>query len=532
MRIRVYDTTLRDGSQMEGISFTVEDKLKLARKLDALGVHYIEGGWPGSNPKDAQFFERARDLGLRNARLTAFGSTRRAGGSTESDPNLRMLIEAETPAVTLVGKASAMQVRVVLGCAPEENLAMIADSVAWCKRHGRETLYDAEHFFDGYADDPAYALACVRAAAEAGADVVVLCDTNGGRMPEEIAAAVRRVRGEVACEVGIHTHNDAELAVANTIAGVRAGATHVQGTINGYGERTGNANLCSIIANLELKYGYETIGAGNLRELTAVSRYFAEVANVTHDGRMPYVGVKAFTHKAGLHVNAVAKSPDTYEHLPPEAVGNTRRIMVSELGGRSNVLHKMAQFGLDATEGGGDHVREVLETVKRLESEGFQFEDAEASFELLVLRARPEYEPPFRLLDFMVVSEQRGGAEFLSEATVKLAVGGETVHTAADGDGPVNALDRAMRKALVPVYPRLERVVLQDYRVRILDGHAGSAATPRVWIQSGDGETTWNTVGSSTNIIEASWLALADSMEYPLRRVGASQAPAAVEKSR
>jgi 2-isopropylmalate synthase len=516
--IKVYDTTLRDGSQMEGISFTVEDKLKLARKLDAFGVHYIEGGWPGSNPKDVEFFARAREMPFSNARLAAFGSTRRAGGSTESDPNLAMLIDADTPVVTLVGKASEMQVRVVLNTELSENVAMIAESVAWCRRQGRETIYDAEHFFDGYRENLEYALACVRAAADAGAAVVVLCDTNGGALPEDISAAVARVVGSVECEVGIHTHNDAELAVANTLAGVQAGATHVQGTINGYGERTGNANLCSIIANLELKYGREVLGAERLRELTAVSHYFAEVANMTHDTRLPYVGAKAFTHKAGLHVNAVTKAPGTYEHLPPETVGNVRRIMMSELGGRSNVLHKMAQFGIDH-ESAGDRVRHVVEEVKRLESEGFQFEDAEASFELLVLRAQPEYEPPFRLLDFMAVSEVRGGGEFLSEATVKVRVGREVMHTAADGDGPVNALDRAMRKALLPFFPQLERVVLTDYKVRILDGDAGSAATPRVWIQSGDGETTWNTVGSSTNIIEASWLALADSLEYPLRRV-------------
>ncbi len=516
-RIKVYDTTLRDGSQMEGISFSVEDKLKVARRLDELGVHYIEGGWPGSNPKDAEFFARAGELGLCTARLAAFGSTRRPGGSAETDTNLQMLIEAETPVVTLVGKASAMQVRVVLGCSLEENLAMVGDSVRWCKEQGRETIYDAEHFFDGYNENPEYALACVRTAADAGADVVVLCDTNGGRMPEEIAEAVARVLSEVSCEVGIHTHNDAELAVANTLAAVQRGATHVQGTMNGYGERTGNANLCSIIANLALKYGYETIGSQKLEELTSVSRYVSEVANMTHDARLPYVGAKAFTHKAGLHVNAVAKAPQTYEHLPPESVGNVRRVMVSELGGRSNVLHKMAEFGLE-TEGAGDHVRQVVEEVKRLESQGFQFEDAEASFELLVLRARPEYEPPFRLLDFMVVSERRGGGEFLSEATVKVAVGDETMHTAADGDGPVNALDQAMRKALAPFYPQLDPVVLSDYKVRVLDNEAGTAATVRVWIQSSDGKSSWNTVGSSSNIIEASWLALADSMEYPLRR--------------
>jgi 2-isopropylmalate synthase len=516
-QIKIYDTTLRDGSQMEGISFTVEDKLKLARRLDELGVHYIEGGWPGSNPKDAEFFARASELHLRNARLAAFGSSRRPYGSAEADPNLRLLIDARAPVVTLVGKASAMQVRVVLGCSLEENLSMLADSVAWCKQHGRETIYDAEHFFDGYKADPEYALACVRAAAGAGADVVVLCDTNGGSTPEEITAATGRVIREVGCEVGIHTHNDAELAVANTLAAVREGAVHVQGTINGYGERTGNANLCSILPNLELKYGYRSIGPEKVEELTAVSRYFAEVANMAHDARLPYVGAKAFTHKAGLHVNAVAKSPETYEHLPPGKVGNARRILVSELGGRSNVLHKMRQFGLP-TDGGGEHVRQVVEEVKRLENEGFQFEDAEASFELLVLRARPEYEPPFRLLDFMAVSERRGGGDFVAEATVKLAVGDETMHTAADGDGPVNALDRAMRKALAPFYPQLGPVVLTDYKVRVLDNEAGTAATVRVWMQSSDGETTWNTVGSSSNIIEASWLALADSLEYPLRR--------------
>ncbi len=516
-RIKIYDTTLRDGSQMEGISFSVEDKLKIARRLDEFGIHYIEGGWPGSNPKDAEFFARAREAGFRNARLAAFGSTRRADAPVESDPNVRALIEANTPVITIVGKSSDMQVRVVLGCPLEENLAMVRDTVAYCKRQGREVIYDAEHFFDGYKSSPDYALACVRAAAEAGADCVVLCDTNGGTMPEEVAAAVERVVGEVGCEVGIHTHNDAELAVANTLVAVRRGARHVQGTVNGYGERTGNANLCSIIPDLELKYGYETVGRERLRELTPLSRYVAEVANVSPDAQLPYVGLKAFTHKAGLHVNAITKAAETYEHLPPEVVGNTRRVMISELAGRSNVLMKLEQAGL-AADASGDLVRRVIEEVKRLESQGFQFEDAEASFELLVLRLGPGYEAPFRLLDFMVVSEQRNGGEILSEATVKLAVGSDTMHTAADGDGPVHALDRAMRKALAPFYPQLDTVELTDYKVRVLNNEAATAATVRVWIQSTDGVSTWNTVGSSPNIIEASFLALADSLEYPLLR--------------
>ncbi len=524
-QIKIYDTTLRDGSQMEGISFSVEDKLKLTRRLDELGVHYIEGGWPGSNPKDAEYFERMKNIPLKNAKLAAFGSTRRAYASVEEDLNLRMLLEAGTQVITLVGKSWDMQVHVVLGCSLEENLAMIKDSVAFCKSYGKEVFFDAEHFFDGYKNNPDYAMRCIHAAIEAGADAVVLCDTNGGRMPEEIAQAVEKVVEETRAiaatrpfDVGIHTHNDSELAVANTLIAVQKGATQVQGTINGYGERIGNANLCSVIANLELKYGYHTIGREKVKELTSVSRYFAEVANMAHDERLPYVGAKAFTHKAGLHVNAVAKSAETYEHLPPELVGNTRRVTISELGGRSNVLMKMAQFGLEAHTS-SEQVRQVLEEVKRLEKEGFQFEDAEASFELLVLRARPDYEPPFRLLDFMVVSESRNGGEFLSEATVKIKVGSEVMHTAADGDGPVNALDRAMRKALAPFYPELDPVHLTDYKVRVLDNESGTAATVRVWIQSTDGKSTWNTVGSSTNIIEASWLALADSLEYPLRSI-------------
>lgn len=519
-QIKVYDTTLRDGSQMEGISFSVEDKLKLARKLDDLGVHYIEGGWPGSNPKDAEFFVQARALGLKNSRLAAFGSTRRANAPVEDDPNVRKLIEAETPTVTIVGKSWDMQVRVVLGCSLEENLAMIADTVRWCKQQGREVIYDAEHFFDGYRENPDYALACVRAAADAGVDVVCLCDTNGGRMPEEIGEAVERVRDEVSCEIGIHTHNDAEMGVANALIAVRRGATQVQGTINGYGERTGNANLCSIIANLELKYGYETIGKNNLRDLTAVSHFFAEVANMSPDPQMPYVGLKAFTHKAGLHVNAISKAAETYEHLAPELVGNSRRIMISELSGRSNVLYKLEQYGI-ALENPSDQVRKVIDEVKRLENEGYRFEDAEASFELLVMRMSPEYAPPFQLQDFMVVSEQRNAGDILSEATVKLSVDGEIMHTAADGNGPVNALDKAMRKALAPFYPQLDPITLTDYKVRVLDNGSATAATVRVWIQSSDGENTWSTVGSSPNIIEASWLALADSLEYPLLR-GAS----------
>ncbi|HLZ07900.1 MAG TPA: citramalate synthase, partial [Chloroflexota bacterium] len=454
-QISVYDTTLRDGTQREGISLSVEDKLKVARRLDEAGFHYIEGGYPGSNPKDIEFFSRVGELKLKRARLVAFGSTRRPSSPTP-DANLLALTAVNTPCVCIVAKSWLLHVDKVLGTTPEENLRMIADSVSYLRGTGREVIYDAEHFFDGYKDNRDYAIATLRAAAQAGASWLVLCDTNGGTLPDDIGALVRAA-GEalpVGTRLGIHTHNDGELAVANTLAGVAAGAEQVQGTINGYGERTGNANLCSIVPNLQLKLGYRCVGNDELRQLTELSRYVAEVANLAHDSHLPYVGASSFAHKAGLHVNAVLKNSACYEHITPEVVGNRQRILVSELSGRSNVLVKAQQYGLDLEDRSMD-VRRVLDTVKQLENEGFQFEAAEASFELLVRRLRPDYVAPFQLADFLVLVERRTGAGLVAEATVKIRVGDTVLHTAADGNGPVSALDAALRKALHQFYPRL-----------------------------------------------------------------------------
>jgi 2-isopropylmalate synthase len=517
--ILVYDTTLRDGSQGEGLSFSVDDKINLARKLDELGVAYIEGGWPGSNPKDEEFFARAAagELNLKNAKLAAFGSTRKANTLPENDNNLRLLLQSRTPVVTIFGKTWDLHVTRALNTTLEENLAMVGDSVEFFKKAGREMIYDAEHFFDGFKANPDYALATLRMAASAGADWIVLCDTNGGLLTEEVAAIMERVQAEIKTPLGIHVHNDGDLACANTLYAVRNGAKQVQGTINGYGERCGNVNLCSVISNLELKMGYQCLPGNGLTRLTETSHYVAEVANLAHNNQMPFVGQSAFAHKGGVHVDAVMKDRRTYEHIVPELVGNHQRVLVSELAGQSNVLHKAYQMGLGLRKGDAE-VREVIEQIKQLESRGFQFENAEASFELLMWRTQPDYQAPFELRDMLVLSEKRGTTgELMSEATVKLSVADVIMHTAAEGNGPVNALDAAFRKALTPFYPQLNTVRLVDYKVRVLN-EVGTASSIRVTIASSDGTTTWQTVGSSTNVIEASWLALADSLEYPLVR--------------
>ncbi len=526
MQILLYDTTLRDGTQREGLSLSVEDKLKIARELDLLGVHYIEGGWPGSNPKDAEFFRRIRRVELRHARIAAFGSTRRADAVCETDANIQALVDADTPVVTLVGKSSTLHVEQVLETTRQENLAMIADSVAYFKERGKEVVYDAEHFFDGYKLDAAYALATLSAAARAGADCLVLCDTNGGSLPHEVTEIVQAVRRHLANEgfansdagrgptLGIHTHNDGALAVANAIAAVRAGCVHVQGTINGYGERCGNMDLIPLIANLQLKLGYRCITPEQLRRLSEVSHYVAAVANLNPDTHAPFVGHSAFAHKGGIHVAAVAKVADSYQHIDPELVGNQMRIVVSELSGRGNVRMRARELGLDLN--GNEQV--VLQRIKELENRGFQFEAAEGSFEMLVRRAAPDYQPPFELLDFTVVVSKHGANDMTSQAMVKLKIGDEIMHTAAEGAGPVNALDMAIRKALLPHYPELANVQLVDYKVRIVDEHLGTAAKPRVLIESACGEERWSTVGCSENIIEASFMALWDSLELPLAR--------------
>ena len=522
-KVQLYDTTLRDGAQRAGISFSVEDKLKIAKRLGEIGIHFVEGGWPGSNPKDAEFFARARTLDLKRATLVAFGSTRRTGIKAESDPNLRALRESGTRVVTLVGKSWDLHVTDVLNTTLEGNLKMIADSVRYIKSGGQSVFFDAEHFFDGYKRNPEYALRTIEAAAEAGADCIVLCDTNGGALPHEVVVAVKAAK-KIGIPLGIHAHNDGELAVANTLAAVESGATQVQGTINGYGERSGNANLCSIIPALKLKMGINCISDENLARLTDVSRYVSELANIIPDPHLPYVGASAFTHKAGLHVSGMMKHEESYQHINPDLVGNQSHVLVSELSGLSNITYKARELGLDIPK--GERARAVLEQIKALEKQGFQYEGAEASFELLLKRTDPDYRSPFELVDFMVVVEKHRRTpmisdrmeDMLSEAIVKVRVGGEVIHTAAEGNGPVNALDAALRKALLQFYPSLSAVKLMDYKVRILEESDGTKSKVRVLIESSDGEHDWRTVGSSTNIMEASWVALADSLEYWLLR--------------
>lgn len=513
-RVAIYDTTLRDGTQREGISFSVADKLRITRLLDELGVAYIEGGWPGSNPKDAAYFEAVRDIPLKHARIAAFGSTCRKNSAPHDDPNIAALVDAQTPVVTVVGKTSLLHVDQVLQTTPQENLRMIRESLAYLKALGKEVIYDAEHFFDGAKLDEEYALTTLRAAVEGGADCVVLCDTNGGSLPWEVARFVQMVRAALPdTALGIHTHNDSELAVANSLAAVQAGVTQVQGTINGYGERCGNANLCSIIPDLELKMGYRCVPDGALHHLTQLSRTVSEIANLAPDHHLAYVGKSAFAHKGGIHVAAIRRTPDSYQHIEPTLVGNEMRILVSDLSGRGNMLSKAEEFGLDISNA---QAAQVLEDIKQLENAGFVFEGAEASLAVRLHRARPDYTPIFELIDFTVIVEDRRGRGQLSEAMVKLNVGGEIVHTAAEGNGPVNALDYALRKALVPRYPEVSNFRLADYKVRILDGVNGTAATTRVLIDTQNHVARWSTVGAATNIIQASWLALVDSVEYGL----------------
>ncbi len=513
----LYDTTLRDGTQSEGISLSVNDKLKIAQRLDEFGFDYIAGGWPGSNPKDAAFFERVRKLEFRHAKVAAFGATRRKNTCPEEDANLQALLEAETPVITLVGKSWDLHVRDVLEAPLEENLAMISESVTYLKAQGKEVVYDAEHFYDGYKANPDYALATLEAAVEGGADVLVLCDTNGGSLPWEIEEITTTVGERFDTALGVHAHDDGGNAVANSLAAVRAGAVHVQGTINGYGERVGNANLCTIIPNLQLKMGRACVPSEKLAKLSDLSHYVAEVANQPPNPYLPFVGKKAFAHKGGIHVAAVLKNEDSYQHIDPALVGNQRRTLVSELSGRGNVIDKAEEFGLDVDR---QQAREVVAQIKDLEAQGFTFESAEASVNVMVRRSKTDYQPPFELIDFMVVVEHRQGRGVFAEATVKVRVGKRVLHTAAEGNGPVNALDLALRKALVDVYPRLADIRLDDYKVRILDSESGTAANVRVLIDTKNGKARWSTVGASTNIIDASWRALADSMEYALLNGG------------
>lgn len=516
--VTLYDTTLRDGTQGTGISFSVTDKLRVAHKLDDFGIDYIEGGWPGSNPRDEQFFAEAAGHTWRHAKLTAFGMTRRGNSKVEDDGQVRQLIDAQTPAVCVVGKTWPLHVTEVFRVTLEENLAMIADTVRYLKSHGREVLYDAEHFFDSFKEDPEYSLATIRAAKDAGADLVVLCETNGGAMPETVEELTRKAIAHLGCGVGIHTHNDGGVGVANALAAVRAGAVQVQGTINGYGERVGNCNLTTVIANLQLKYGVDV--APDLTKLRELALFVDELANVTPDIRAPYVGRAAFTHKGGLHVHAVQKLARTYEHVPPALVGNEQVIVISDMSGQSNVLVRAGALGYKLDKGAPEAAA-ILNDVKRLESEGYEFEAAGASFELLLRRHMAGAVPLFKTLEYECSyrrDAERGYESCI--ATVKLMVDGATVLTVAEGDGPVNALDGALRKALVARYPAVTGMKLADYKVRIIDGHLGTAAKTRVLIDSSHGLANWSTVGVSFNVIDASWRALTDSVEYYLLQAG------------
>lgn len=532
MQIQLYDTTLRDGTQGEGVSLSCDDKLRIARKLDEFGMAYIEGGWPGSNPKDMEFFERAQhELDLKQARIAAFGSTCRAGIDPADDPQIRLLIDSQAPVIALFGKSWDLHVTEVLRTDLEENLRMIRESVRYLVNQGREVVYDAEHFFDGYRANPEYALATLQAAIIGGATTIALCDTNGGSLPWQIGEAVDAVMTEVLGRdgslqnpqsplgsklqniiLGIHAHNDSETGVANTLEAVRHGCTHVQGTINGYGERCGNADLISVIPDLQLKMGYEVVAPDKLARLVELSRLVSELANLSPDTRQPFVGASAFAHKGGTHVNAVVKYTMSYQHIDPALVGNESRVLVSELSGKDNIAVKRREFGLEGLS--REQERKVLQQIKEMENAGFAFESAEASVELMLRRARQDYHPPFELIDFTANVEHRARRGLFSEATVKVKVGERIFHEVSEGNGPVNAMDLALRKAILQFYPRLARVSLIDYKVRILDSQSATGATVRVLIDSTDGERTWSTVGASTNIIEASWIALADAVEY------------------
>jgi 2-isopropylmalate synthase len=512
--VSVYDTTLRDGTQRKDISLSCEDKLQIAHKLDDLGIAYIEGGWPGSNPKDVEFFEKARQIQWKTAKIAAFGATCRVKGGPEDDANIKALLDAGTPVCTVVGKSWTLHVTDVLRTTLEDNLRIIELSLAYLRKQNREVVYDAEHFFDGFKADPAYAVETLKAAERGGAETLVLCDTNGGSMPWEITDIIAAVQKEVHTPLGIHVHNDGECAVANTIAAVRQGCVQVQGTINGYGERCGNANLCSVIPNLELKLGIQCLPEGRLSRMFEVSHFVSEVANLAADDYGAYVGNNAFAHKGGIHVAAMRRNVTSYQHVNPELVGNQMQVVVSELSGRGNLLSKAEEYGLDVSK--GDEVSDVLNEIKTLESKGFSFEAAEASAVLLLKRQEAGYHGPFELIDFTVVVEHRQKRGIFAEATVKVRVGNEIFHTAAEGDGPVNALDTALRKALIGNYPEIANFHLSDYKVRILDGENGTSAITRVLISTQNHVGRWSTVGASSNIIEASWRALVDSIEYGL----------------
>jgi 2-isopropylmalate synthase len=515
MKIKIYDTTLRDGTQGESVAFSVVDKLRVARKLDEFGVDYIEGGWPGSNEKDVEFFHRAASQTWDHAKIAAFGSTALAKNQPDQDPNLQALLDAETPVVTIFGKSWDFHVHAALRIPLNQNCELIRASVAHLKSKGREVIYDAEHFFDGFRANPEYALQTLRSAEEGGADLITLCDTNGGSLPLQIQDAIGRVQAIIKLPLGIHCHNDSELAVANTLAAVRSGIVHVQGTMNGYGERCGNANLCSILPNLELKMGYETVGPKRLELLSNASRFISQIANLPHRKDLPFVGKSAFAHKGGVHVSAVIRDAATYEHIAPESVGNSRRVLVSELSGRSNLLFKAREMGLKIAEQ-EEKLKPALNRIKKLENEGYEFEAAEASIRVLMETALNGEKEFFVIDNFRVNTDMHRTGEVTSEATVKIRVGDKFVHTVAEGDGPVHALDKALRLALNQFFEPLRKVQLTDYKVRVLEGSQGTGSKVRVHIQQTDGEESWTTVGVSENILEASYLALADGIRYKL----------------
>ncbi len=514
--VKLYDTTLRDGTQGEGVNFSSLDKIRIAQELDEFGMQYIEGGWPGSNPKDVSFFERAADLDWKNAKIAAFGSTRRKNIAVEDDPQVKLLIDAKTPVVTFFGKSWGLHITEVLGTTEKENRAMIYDTTRYLKENGREVIYDAEHFFDGYKDCSEHALATLAAAKEGGADWVVLCDTNGGTMPHEVAEITEIVMREIGIPIGIHTHDDTGVAVANALSSILAGATQVQGTVNGYGERVGNCNLTTVIPNLQLKMDRPV--AKDISKLTHLAHFVDDLANCSHNIRAPYVGSTAFAHKGGMHVNAVQKVAHSFEHIEPKTVGNRQRILVSELSGQSNVLMKAEELGLPVKKGSPEALG-ILQNLKALEEQGYEFEAAEASFELLIRKHLDTYKPFFNLKEYHCTFRQDGERDYQTcSATVKVDVGATEEYRVAEGDGPVNALDGALRKALRPSFPEIDQMELFDYKVRIIDSHMGTGAKTRVLILSSDGQENWGTVGVSHNIIEASWRALVDSMEYFLAR--------------
>jgi 2-isopropylmalate synthase len=517
-QVLIYDTTLRDGTQGEQINFSAEEKLRIAQKLADLGIQYIEGGWPGSNPKDIRFFQMAKNARIKKTRLTAFGSTRRANTLPDKDPNLKALLQAETQTITIFGKVWDLHVTEILGVSLEENVNMIFDSITYLKSKGKEVIFDAEHFFDGYKANPRYAVKTIQAALSGRADIIVLCDTNGGTMVGEIKEIVKTMKESFpGVSFGIHAHNDCGLAVANSIAAVEEGVTMIQGTINGYGERCGNADLISVIANLQLKIGKRCIDDSKIQYLTETSRYVSDIANIPPLNERPFVGRSAFAHKGGIHVSAIQKNPLAYEHVKPGTVGNRRRVLVSDLSGKSNIEYKANEMGLPLG-GNGYDSKKIVKEIKQMEDQGYQFDAAEGSLELLIKKSTGQFKEPFSLLSLRVINEKNKDRQSISQATIKISAGGEEEITAAEGNGPVNAIDNALRKALSKFYPRIKEMGLIDFKVRVLEGTAGTAAKVRVLIESRDGKDIWNTVGVSENIIEASWQALVDSIYFKLSK--------------